>query len=646
MRRVLSLVALCTLALGASVVPARAAYTNVDGRQARRTNAASVTAVSIVPASGHAEVVIAVAGPVDVHDFTVENPHRIVIDLTGARLEGSSQAYDGVVRAGIANVRMSQFRNDVVRIVLDVESAREYSVARGERDIRISLPTTEQFAAWHSTGQAVAALNAPAPNAPAVVSAASVERASSGAVDSLIALTNAEQQRGGQAQRITVTYNEADIRAVLAAFSGFSGRTIVVGKDVQGQVTAEIKDQPWDVALQAILQSQGLAASEDASGIITVDSYQNILQKQASEPLTTQIVKINYASAGSLVPTVQTLLSKDCPQGALQTAGPQQQVAQQAGAPQCVTRGNVAADSATNSLLITEVTSRLNSLLGFVRELDVRTPQVALNAKVLSLNRTEIENLGVSYDFGSRGTFFNTLLPRIPEGSTTPSQFESQVRVDGQSFAGIGNARRRFSTSAALSLIFSTAVGGFTLSSFIDALTEHQMVQIQAEPSIVTLDNREARIFVGQETPVRVIDAGSVGQIGAPVRANVQFREAGILLRVTPHITNNRQIQMSLEAEQSDLNVVGGDLGFIINKRNALSQVLVNNAETAVIGGLTQVQKQRTRVGIPLLMNLPLIGRFFSQTDEREEKRDLMIMITPTIIDEGQPVRPRGLDPR
>ncbi|MEW5917180.1 MAG: AMIN domain-containing protein [Gemmatimonadota bacterium] len=645
MRRVLSLVALCTLALGASVLPARAAYINVDGRQARAGNANAVTAVSIVPASGHAEVVIAVAGPVDVHDFTVENPHRIVIDLTGARLEGSSQAYDGVVRAGIANVRMSQFRTDVVRIVLDLDRARDYSLTRGERDIRVAIPTSDQFAAWSSTGQAVAVVEAPAPNAPAVVTAASVERASSGAVDSLLALAAAEQQQRSQAQRITVTYNEADIRAVLAAFGGFSGRTIVVGKDVQGQVTAEIKDQPWDVALQAILQSQGLAASEDASGIITVDSYQNILQKQASEPLTTQIVKINYANAASLVPTVSGLLSKDCPQGALQTAGPPQ-AGQAAGTPTCITRGNVAADSATNSLLITEVTSRLNSLLGFVRELDVRTPQVALNAKVLSLNRTEIEQLGVSYDFGSRGTFFNTLLPRIPEGGTTPGSFESQVRVDGQSFAGIGNARRRFSTSSALSLIFSTAIGGFTLSSFIDALTEHQMVQIQAEPSIVTLDNREARIFVGQETPVRVIDAGSVGQVGVPVRANVQFREAGILLRVTPHITNNRQIQMTLEAEQSDLNVVGGDLGFIINKRNATSQVLVNNAETAVIGGLTQVQKQRTRVGIPLLMQLPLIGRFFSQTDEREEKRDLMIMITPTIIDEGQPVRPRGLNPR
>ncbi len=651
MRRVWSLVALCTLALGASGIPARAAFIESDGRQANRevrATSSPVTAVSIVAAAGRAEVVIAVAGLVDVRDFTVDNPHRIVLDLTGARLDGGSLSYDGIVRAGIANVRMSQFRPEVVRIVLDLESATDYSVERGARDIRVAIRTEQRFAAWHSTGAAmdVAASSEPNANAmpdtnTAVDSAVADHKIANGSVDADIV---AIAQQRPQAQRITVTYQEADIRAVLAAFGGFSGRTIVVGKDVQGTVTAEIKDQPWDVALAAILTSQGLAASEDASGIITVDSYQNILQKQASEPLTTQIIKINYARAASLMGTMQGLLSKDCPQGALPTAGAQQQ--SMGGTPQCITRGNVAADSATNSLLITEVTSRLNSLLGYVRELDIRTPQVALNAKVLSLNRTEIEQLGVSYDFGSRGTFFNTLLPRIPEGRTTPSQFESQVTVDGQSFAGIGNARRKFSGGSALSLLFSTAIGGFSLSSFLDALSDHQLSEIQAEPSIVTLDNREARIFVGQETPVRVIDAGSVGQIGQPARANVQFKEAGILLRVTPHITNNRQIQMTLEAEQSDLNIVGGELGFIINKRNATSNVLVNNGETAVIGGLTQIQKTKTKSGIPFLMNLPLIGRFFSQTDEREEKRDLMIMITPTIIDEGQPVRPRGLEPR
>ncbi|MGH7711300.1 MAG: AMIN domain-containing protein, partial [Gemmatimonadaceae bacterium] len=308
MRRVWSLVALGTLALGASGVPARAAFIEFDGRQASRAtpvSASPVTAVSIVAAAGRAEVVIAVAGPVDVRDFTVDNPDRIVLDLTGARLDAASRAYDGIVRAGIANVRMSQFRPEVVRIVLDLESARDYSVARGDRDVRVSIATSEQFSAWHSTGTKLEVALSNPPNVDTVAavrpdSALAPQKASTGIVDSILAPLSGLQQRP-QAQRITVTYNEADIRAVLAAFSGFSNRTIVVGKDVQGTVTAEIKDQPWDVALQAILQAQGLAASEDASGIITVDSYQNILQKQASEPLTTQIIKINYARAASLV---------------------------------------------------------------------------------------------------------------------------------------------------------------------------------------------------------------------------------------------------------------------------------------------------------------------------------------------------------
>src|SRR4029079_13148029 len=104
--------------------------------------------------------------------------------------------------------------------------------------------------------------------------------------------------------KITVTYQDADIRDVIAAFASFSGRTIVAGKDVAGTITAEIKNQPWDVALRAILQGQGLAAAEDGvSGIITVDSYRNIASKQSSEPVTTQLVAINYASAASLVGT-------------------------------------------------------------------------------------------------------------------------------------------------------------------------------------------------------------------------------------------------------------------------------------------------------------------------------------------------------
>lgn len=672
MRRVCSLVAVSAVALIVSPLGAAAAPVGTTA-QSKSVNASSVTAVSIMPSDGRADVVVSVSGPVQIQDFTVPSPHRIVVDITGARLMPLANAYDRVARGGIANVRLAQYRTDVVRLVLDVDGEREYSVKQDDQTIRISLAGATQFAAWHSSGKMlaeqvaeVAAETKAAPKAepapekpqPKTVEAAGVVENTPPARDVEAAIDNAAAARSrrepkivavaplfavqSQQPRITVTYSGADIKDVLAAFATFSQRTIIAGKDVSGNVTAEIKDQPWDVALKALLEAQGLAAVEEASGIITVDSYKNILEKQASEPTSTQLVAINYVSATSLEPTVRGLLYKDCAPGAQQGqggggggGGGANQVP--AG---CIVRGSVAADSATNSLVVTEVASRLNSLLSYVKGLDIRTPQVALKAKIISVQRTNIEQLGLSYDIGSSNTFYNTLLPRIPEGANAPGQFESQVALGGDAVAGVANAGRKYKQGSALNLIFSTAIGKYSLTSFLDALRETQLSDVQAEPSVVTLDNREAKITVGQETPVRVIDAGSASQIGVPARANVQFRETGIILTVTPHITSNRQIRMKMEAEQSELRIVGGDLGFIIDKRNAKTQLLVNDGETAVIGGLTQTQIVKNRSGIPFLSELPLIGRFFSQTDSREEKRDLLIMMTPTIIDENDPVRP------
>lgn len=673
MRRVWTLAALPAVALIVGASTARAALIDTPAAHARTDAASAVTALSLVPGQGQAEVVIAVSGHVAVKDFTVPSPHRIVIDLAGARLGSTGNAYDRVARGGITNIRTSQYRTDVVRIVLDVDGPRAYSVSSANGEVRVAIKGNASFAAWHSSGamlaEAVAArevttevsagalATAEPPTAePTTTEAEPQDEDSTASLDSIIARATAPvrrvapadepadvraEQARQQAQqpRITVTWSDADIRDVLAGFATFSGRTIVVGKDVAGTITAEIKDQPWDVALKAILDAQGFAASEEASGIITVDSYKNILEKQSSEPVTTQMVNINYVSAGSLVNTVQGLLHKECPVGA-SAPPPSQGGAAPAVAPGCIVRGTIAADSGTNSLIITEVTSKLPDLLQYVKGLDVRTPQVALKAKIISVSRTQIEQLGLSYDLGSNGTFFNTLLPRIPEGASTPGTFDSRVELGGDALAGVSNAQRKYKQGSALNLIFSTALGKYSLTSFLDALRETQLSDIQAEPSIVTLDNRQARILVGQETPVRVIDAGSVSQIGAPVRANVQFRETGIILTVTPHITNNRQIRMMMEAEQSELRIVGGDLGFIIDKRNAKTQLLVNNGETAVIGGLTQTQVVKNRSGIPILSELPLIGRLFSQTDTREEKKDLLILITPHIIDEGDAVRP------
>jgi len=635
MSRVCTLVALTAAALLASAGRASAAHVTAPVPANARAGVTAVTAVSIVPSSGRAEVVVALSGPVEVQDFVLTGPDRVVLDLTGAKLSLPATMYDKVPRAGITNLRLGQYKADVVRLVLELDRSREYEITRSENEIRIAVTGAEKFTAWHAgAGTTVTATGSVARE-----SKAETARADAAAAEKLTFNAQRSQQ-----QRITVTYQTSDIRDVIAAFATFSGRTIVIGKDVQGTVTAEIKDQPWDVALQAILQAQGLAASEENTGIISVDSYANILAKEANEPLTTQLVSINYASASSLVGTISSLLSKDCSKAGLTTAASGTAATQQTiqGAATCIVRGGVVADTSTNTLLVTEVASRLPDMMSYIKDLDVRTPQVALRAKIISVNRTSIEQLGVSYDLASPDAFFNTLAPHSYGGATPTTTLESQVTLGGEALAAVGNATRKYRIGSALNLLFSTAIGKFSLTTFLDALRENNLADLQAEPSIVTLDNRMAEILVGQETPIRVIDAGSSGTAGVPARATVQLKESGIILRVTPHITSNRQIRMTVHAEQSRLNVVGGDLGFFFDKSRADNQLLVADGETAVIGGLTQTQVIRNRSGIPFLSELPLIGKLFSQSDTREEKRDLLVLITPHIVDEGEAVRPPG----
>ncbi|HEX2717472.1 MAG TPA: AMIN domain-containing protein [Gemmatimonadaceae bacterium] len=632
MTRALSLAAIAALLISA---PAHASGRDGLAASEETPRATSVTSVSIVPATGRADVVIGVAGSVDVQDFTLETPYRIVLDLSGATLGVGPKLYDKVARGGIRNIRYAQYKRDVVRVVIDLDAKRDYSVVRNSGDVRISIAAPNaRFAAWHSRTLAD-------------VSEASVADIPAPRRQVKLATDPAMSQQ----PRITVTYQDADIRDVLAAFAAFSGRTIVVGKGVEGKVTAEVRDQPWDVAMNSILQSQGLAASEDGHGIITVDSYAAIIAKQATEPLVTQLVPVNYARAISLVPTIYGLLARDCP--------PVQPGQNAQPLLACPPRGGITADSSTNTLVVTEVPSRINDLIGYIRDLDVRTPQVAIKAKIIFVNRTDIEDLGVSYDLGSSGAFFNKLVQRpsqfsftdtngdgVPDTSTPTEYFDPEetpaaFRVGGNQLAAIANADNRV-PNPALSLLFSTTLGKFSLTSFIDALQEVQLADVQAEPSIVTLDNKKARIVVGEETAVRVVDAGAaVG--GQAARATVQFKETGIILEVTPHITSNRQILMLMHAERSNVQVSSVDVGLTFGKQLAENQLLVSDGETAVIGGLTVTQVSVAKTGIPLLVDLPLIGKLFGRTLTREEKRDLLILVTPHIVDDGDRLgRPAG----
>lgn len=735
-----------------------------------------VTGISLLPGLDGAELVIAVDAASKVSDFTLDSPHRIVVDIIGAQLGVKPRSYDRESRGEIKDVRIAQFAVDTVRVVLELASKQAYVVRHESGEIRVRVTGATQFARWDMTpggfapltrlaehdavvvddaetevvpdlaarlaslpaptatlasqtaglsNVSLAALTEPVRSAPLPLAEAQPEAqpevqpevqpalrrvdpprvetvVAQSASEGLLEITNSsfssvpptvavgiplaiprapEVMRASRAQpsqqpSITITFDGTSIRDVIATFASYSSRTIVVGKNVEGTVTAEITDKPWDVALQAILQSQGLAATEDPSGIITVDSYGALAQNQSLEPLVTQIINVNYAKAASLVPTVRALLARDCSSLTTMQVGREiggntqgNQGARGANGQQdsqgCVLRGSVSADSATNKLIISEVPTRLPELIKRLQELDVRTPQVAIKAKIIFINRTGIQDIGLAYDLGT-GTkqFFSQLVQRtdpstlvpidtdgdgVPDarGGGTPFQAPARISLGGNALSGIANANNAIKPNA-LNLIYSTALGRYQLTAFLNALQTSSLADVQSEPSVTILNNRTAEIFVGQEIPIRVIDASSGGSGGGGggggqdqssgtffPRASVQIKEAGIRLSVTPQVTNNRMVILDIKAENSNAEVGPSDVGIIFNQQRAESQVLVADGEAAVIGGLTVTEVSRFRSGIPFLMNLPFAGRFFSQNTTSETKRDLLILVTPHILEDG-----------
>jgi type IV pilus assembly protein PilQ len=638
MKRVLTVAAVLAVALGAGAW--RSAIGPVpDG--------GAVTSLSVVPASGRAEVVIGIGGTVSVQDFTLHDPERLVVDITGASLDIPTGGYDQADRGGVLGVRFSQFARNVVRVVVTLDAPHRYAVAREDGRIRVKVDgTSADFTAWHLGTQAPAASVAvvdtvPAQQAPdltPVIVTPPARQSARSAVD-----VAPYQPAVQQPPRITMNWENADIHDVIAAFSAFSGRTIILAKGTEStKISANISDQPWDVALRVVLNANGLDAVEDPSGILVVDTQAAILARRATEPLVSRTFRLNYAKAFGLQKAIEARLTRDCSQGA-QGQTQQATAAAASGADQqapgtitnlrCPARGAVTIDTTTNSISVYDIASNVDSLVAYAKSLDLRQPQVNIKAKIIDVDRTQLEALGLQYDIGSAHQYFNTLVPRL-DSSGTPQTTTGLIYLGGNTVSAIANASQTV-PGAALQAVYSAAMGGFSLTSFIQALTTVSLLDVQAEPSVTTLNNRTANLTAGTQVPVRVVDANSAqGQTAA--LATVNYKQTGIILTVTPQITSNHQVQMTVHAENSSVQAQASDVGFVVPTQSIDNTMLVADGETAVMGGLTENTVTISKTGIPVLVDLPILGRLFGFTQRQEEKHDLLILITPHIVDDGQ----------
>ena len=384
------------------------------------------------------------------------------------------------------------------------------------------------------------------------------------------------------ARRISVDFHDADIRSVLLAFSEFSGVSIIASKNVSGRVTARITDVPWDQALYSLLGSNGLAGRED-SGILNVDTIENIRATEAVEDLVSRIFKLNFQKADEIAPTVTALLSE---------------------------RGKLQASLGSNSLLVIDIPDRIEKIGQVLAELDQETRQVSISVRLTYVNKRSLREMGIDW----RSSNVNNPL--------TDTRFD----VSASSAATVADAHT--------TLAVGTVRKGVNFAAILSTLEDMNKARTIANPVITTLNNLEAKVLVGQRTPLRVIDYGTVGTAETAARATTQMVETGVKLQVLPQITENNKVLVQILAENSDAE--SGPDGVFFRTQEANTRLLLDDGATGAIAGLTVHNETKVKTGVPGLGNLPVLGRLFSYHKDVIEEEELVIIITTHIINPGE----------
>lgn len=408
----------------------------------------------------------------------------------------------------------------------------------------------------------------------------------------------------------TLNFQAAEIRSVVRFLADYGNVNVVVAPAVQGNVTISLRDVTWKQALEIIGQTYDLAVVYEEAGYIRIlpaadyrkemTDIKKYQQEQTTlTKLETKIIKISNSTSTSIVDAVQSLLSP---------------------------RGKATADSRTNSIVLQEIPENIDKVIEYITKLDQPPKQIKISAQLLEVNSRSLSELGVNWNLNG---YDGSVVP-----APSPDLFRGDDALAGPGASGGSDVNRtRSSTTQKTDYTGANAAGQFwvrtiqdswDLEARISALVDDGKGKILAHPEITTIDNSEARIQMGQKVPIKQFD-----QSGNTV---ITFEEVGTLLKVTPHITSADKILMHLMPERSTYEF--GQAGVIINTNNAETNVVVENGQTAVIGGLTTQDEIENHIGLPILKDIPLLGYLFSYKHKEVTNRDLVIFVTPTIVDD------------
>ncbi len=427
---------------------------------------------------------------------------------------------------------------------------------------------------------------------------------------------------GMSRKRLTIDLRNADIQNVLRLISREGGVNIIAGDDVSGTVTMRLRGVPLEEAFLTILQSQGLGF-EKRSNVIRVTTQAQLLEEQKaraearqalldSQPLEVFLLPVNYAQAADLTGQIQGILSQ---------------------------RGSVTVDERTNTLIITDIASNLEPIRVLIESLDTQVPQVLIEARIVETNDTFQRQIGIQWggQFGVGGATGN------PTGLIFPSSIGlAGGATDGQApVAGIESAGPNPNYAVNLPAPIGTGSGGgiglsmgsvggsVNLNLRLSALEEAGHARIVSAPKILTLDNNEASISQGTSIPISVVGAAGVQTV---------FVQAVLELVVTPHVTPDGNIQLNIRASKNepDFQNTGARGDPTIIRRDAETELLIKDGDTTVIGGIYTRNSGDSVSAVPFLHKIPILGFFFRSRSESERRSELLIFITPRIVNRAE----------
>jgi type IV pilus assembly protein PilQ len=561
--------------------------------------------ILVQPRQGATAVTLRATGPIVPTDVFVpkDGPRRLVVNLANVSSAVVSPITAGTDPVQRVRVGLSPTSPLVTEVSMDLSRASAHRVesSADKRELTVVF-------------DAPAVSAAPAPAAPVRTPALQQAAVPPAAAPQAAPVTPvppvAQQAAGGQAasaqqgvpqaaQRYTghpvsLDFSGADLRSVLRTFSEISGLNIVIDPTIQGTVDVSLRDVPWDQALDIILRANRLGYSVDGTIVriapLTVLADEESQRRKLSDEqalageLRVMTRALSYARAEDLNKLITaTALSQ---------------------------RGSIQTDARTNTIIINDLPERLERAAALLTTLDVPQPQVEIEARIVQTNRSFANALGVRWGVSGAAT--------TAIGNTLPLAFPNT----GTAAAGVNLQQNGAPSTASLAL--GSINGALNLDVALSALERTGQGRILSTPRISTQNNIEAEITQGVQIPIQTIANNTV---------TVSFRDAALTLKVTPQITAAGTVIMRIAVanESPDFSRQVNNIPPIDTQR-AVTQVLVSDGETTVIGGIYVSREQSTQERTPALYRLPLLGWLFKRNTVEDESRELLIFLTPKIV--------------